>query len=176
VSDTLQQLLSNQFQAALCTLGQCIDRCPDRLWNAPVANVKFCQVAFHALFCADLYLGHDAKSARQQPFHQANPDFFRDYEELEDRAQTLLYDKPTVQAYVQHVRAKANTAIAAETPDSLAAKPGFEWLKFSRAEVWVYNTRHLQHHAAQLSLRLRTDAKVEIPWIGTGWRDLPPTV
>jgi hypothetical protein len=173
ILDTVKQLLANQFQAALCTLGICIDRCPDPIWNAPVANLKFCQVAFHTLFFTDLYLGHDVQSLRQQPFHQANPQFFRDYEELEHRPQTLMYDKPAIQSYLQHVRGKAVTVIGAETPESLAVCPGFEWLKFSRAEVHVYNIRHVQHHAAQLILRLRLDAKeVGIPWIGSGWRDL----
>ena len=172
--DTVKELLGNQFQGALCTLNACIARCPDAAWNAPVGNLKFCQVAFHVVFFADLYLGHDAKSVRDQAFHRAHGDFFRDYEELDDRPQQLLYDKPTMLAYVQHVREKAVKVIAAETQESLMVRPGFEWLKFSRAEAYVYNTRHLQHHAAQLSLRLRTDHRVEIPWIGTGWRELSP--
>jgi DinB superfamily len=171
--DTVKQLLVNQFQAALCTLGVCIDRCPDALWDAPVANLKFCQVAFHTLFFADLYLGHDVKSISQQSFHRANPQFFCDYEELEHKPQTQTYDKPGIKDYLQHVRAKATSVIMAETAESLAATPGFEWHKFSRAEMHVYNTRHLQHHAAQLILRLRLDVKgFDIPWIGSGWRDL----
>jgi hypothetical protein len=170
--DTLRQLLASQFQAALCTLSLCVDRCPDDLWNAPVAHLKFCQVAFHALFFADLYLGRDVRSLHQQPYHQANPQFFRDYEELENRPQTLTYDKPGITAYLQHVRTKAATVIAAETAESLADTPGFEWHTFSRAQTHAYNTRHLQHHAAQLSLRLRLGASADIPWIRSGWRDL----
>jgi hypothetical protein len=49
---------------------------------------------------------------------------------------------------------------------------GFARRTFSRAELYAYNTRHIQHHAAQLSLRLRIDAGVDIPWIGLGWREL----
>ena len=41
-----------------------------------------------------------------------------------------------------------------------------------RAELHVYSIRHIQHHAAQLSLRLRLDAGVAIPWIGVGWREV----
>ena len=29
--------------------------------------------------------------------------------------------------------------------------------------------RHIQHHVAQLSLRLRIDADLEMPWVGSGW-------
>ena len=168
--DTLKQLIAQQFEAALCTLSACIDRCPETVWNARVGNLAFCQVAFHTLFYADYYLGRDEASFRQ-PFHRDNPQFFRDYEELEDRVQVQLYDKPSVQKYVQHVRTKAAQAIAAETAETLGAWSGFERRTFSRAELYVYNMRHLQHHAAQLSLRLRLDAKLEIPWFGSGWRD-----
>jgi DinB superfamily len=168
--DLYQQLLVNQFEAALCTLKACVDRCPDAMWNAPVGNLAFCQVAFHALFYADLYLGQNEEDVRRQPFHLAHEQTFRDYEELEDRRQQLLYERPFIQSYVEHCREKAAAAIAAETEDSLAATSGFPWLKFSRGELYVYNIRHIQHHAAQLSLRLRLDAEEQVPWFGSGWR------
>ena len=51
-------------------------------------------------------------------------------------------------------------------------RKGFEWCRFSRGELHLYNIRHIQHHAAQLSMRLRLDAKAQVPWVGTGWKDL----
>jgi hypothetical protein len=53
--DTIKQLLISQFEASLCTVGHCVGRCPDSVWNAPVAKYPFCQVAFHTLFFADFY-------------------------------------------------------------------------------------------------------------------------
>lgn len=169
--DTYKETISNQFEAAFCTLASCIDRCPEVSWNAPVVNYKFCQVAFHALFFADIYLGLDLESLREQPFHRANASFFGDYEELEDRVPQSLYEKPSIKNYLTHCRGRAADVIAAETAETLRVRPGFDWLKFSRAEVHVYNIRHIHHHAAQLSLRLRIDAGDEIPWVGSGWRD-----
>ncbi len=169
--DTFKQLLANQFEAALCTLGLCIDRCPVATWNAPVGNLAFCQVAFHTLFFADYYRGQSEDSFRQQPFHLDNADLFRDYEELQPRQQRLLYDQPSIKAYVGHCRAKGGAAIGAESADSLSGPCGFARKSFFRAELYVYNIRHIQHHAAQLSLRLRLDADVSIPWVGSGWRE-----
>jgi len=51
--ETIKSLLISQYQASLCTLGHCVARCPDNLWNAPVAKFPFCQSAFHTLFFAD---------------------------------------------------------------------------------------------------------------------------
>jgi hypothetical protein len=106
VLDVIEQLLVNQFEAALCTLSLCIERCPDAAWDMPVGNLAFCQVAFHTLFYTDFYLGPDEESFRLQAFHRENGDFFRDYEEFGERAPVLRYDKPSINTYVAHCRSK----------------------------------------------------------------------
>ena len=170
--DTFKKLIANQYEAAFCTLNACIDRCPETAWNSPVGETAFCQVAFHTLFFADVYLGQNEESLRRQPFHRENEQFFRDYEELEDRKPELLYDKPSIKTYLEHCRNKASEVIAAETVGTLSARAGFEGREFSRAELHVYNIRHIQNHAAQLNLRLSIDHNKDIIWVGSGWREV----
>jgi hypothetical protein len=112
--DTLKQLLARQLEAALCTLNACIDRCPDAAWNSPVANHRFCQVAFHTLFYADFYLGQNEEALRRQPFHRDYQRSFGDYEELQDREPESLYDKAFIKSYMEHCRKKASAVIASE--------------------------------------------------------------
>jgi hypothetical protein len=170
--DLVKQLLTSQYEASLCTLNVCVENCPDQCWNAKVANLAFNQAVFHTLFYADMYLGRDVPSFKTQAFHRENPDIFRDYEEMEDRAQVQMYDRDSIRKYMRFCRSKAIDTIASETDQTLRGPSGFDWRKCSRAELHVYNIRHIQHHAAQLSLRLRLDAKVEIPWVGSGWREV----
>ena len=170
--DTIKELLTNQFEATLCTLKACIDECPEAAWDAPVANLAFCQVVFHTLFFTDCYLGQNVESLREQAFHRNHKPFFRDYEELKDRKQKLLYDHVSIITYLEFCRKKVSEALATETAETLSARSGFAWLRFSRVELYVYNIRHIQHHAAQLSLRLRLDANTNIPWVKSGWRDV----
>jgi hypothetical protein len=168
---TVVELIARQFEAALCTLAVCVDRCPGASWNGPVANLAFCQVAFHTLFYADYYLGPDDDSFRQQVYHREHAEVFRDYEELEDRPQRLLYDKAAIRDYLAFCGRKLRDALAAETEESLPGSCGFRRRgDLSRAELYVYNLRHVQHHAAQLSLRLRLDVHEDIPWIAAGWQ------
>lgn len=169
----LKELLAHQYEASLSTLNLCVARCPDTIWNASVANWMFCQTAFHAVFCADLYLqqSDDVAVFKHQPFHVEHREDFRDYEELEDRPQVLLYEKPFVLGYLQQVRYKAQETIARESAEVLAGPSGFHWRKCSRAELHVYNIRHIQHHAAQISLRLRLDANIDIPWVSHAWKE-----
>lgn len=167
----VQQLLTSQFEASLSTLGLSLEHCPDSIWNAPVARYPFCQVAFHTLFFTDVYLGLNPDALRAQPFHQANTALFGDYEQMEDREPVSLYDRAQLRSYLAFCRDKARVTIAVETEVSLAAKADFPRKTFSRAELHVYNIRHIQHHAAQLILRLRLDTAVDIPWVGAGWRE-----
>jgi hypothetical protein len=171
MTETFKHLITNQFEASLCTISHCVARCPDDVWNARVAKYPFCQVAFHTLFFADFYLGPDPDSQRRQRFHLNNPDLFGDYEQLQDREPESLYERRQIEAYLDFCRSKAKSTIAAETVEDLCAPAKFPRRNCSRAELHVYNIRHIQHHAAQLILRLRLDTDVDIPWIGAGWRD-----
>jgi hypothetical protein len=169
--DTFKELIRNQYEAAFCTLNACVDKCPETAWNAAVVNYKFCQVVFHTLFFTDYYLGLSEEPFRQQLFHREHARVFRDYEELEDRAPVLLYEKTWTKVYLEHCRNKARVVVGSETAESLSARAGFARRNFSRAELHVCNIRHIQHHAAQLSLRLRIDSQQEVPWFGSGWSD-----
>lgn len=172
--DTFKQLVVGQYEAGLSTLKACVDRCPDSVWNARVAKYKFCQVAFHTLFFTDYYLGADPDSFRRQPFHLNNKGIFRDYEELEDRPPVHPYKKEQILDYLAHCREKAREVMASESLETLTGSNAFRKNPYTRAELHIYNIRHIQHHSAQLILRLRLDADedIDIPWMSGGWREL----
>lgn len=170
--DLLHEVLAHQFEASLGALNVVIARCPDAIWHEPVANWKFCQAAFHTVFFTDVYLqpSEDPVALKAQAFHQSHQAQFRDYEELEDRPQVHTYDKSFVREYLLFVRQKAQDTIARESAQVLAGQSGFSWRKCSRAELHVYSIRHIQHHAAQLGLRLRQHSPdITIPWVSHAW-------
>jgi hypothetical protein len=172
---TLRDLLTHQYEAALSALHLAIARCPDTLWDEPVARWKFCTAAFHTVFFGDIYLqpNDDEAAFQQQPFHRAHPAEFRDYEEFLDREPSYHYKREFVVEYLNFVRQKAAATIAATTAEEFAGPSGFSRRHCTRAELHVYNIRHLQHHAAQLALRLRqNDPGVSIPWVGHAWKEV----
>ena len=171
---TLRDLLAHQYEAALSALHLVIVRCPDELWEAPVARYKFCTTAFHVVFFGDVYLqpSDDEAAFQQQQFHRAHAAEFRDYEEFADRQPAYCYSRGFVVEYLHFVRQKAAATISAETAETFAGPSGFKRRQCTRAELHVYNIRHLQHHAAQLALRLRQDnPEVSIPWVGHAWKE-----
>ena len=169
--EAYKTLIANQFEAALCMLNRCMDRCPDAGWNARVGSYPFSQVMFHTLFFTDYYLGQNEAGLREQQFHKKHAEFFADYEQTQPREPVSVYERGPLKEYLQFCRDKAAETVAAETAETLVANAGFARRTFSRAELHVYNIRHIQHHAAQLSLRLRLDHGEDIPWFGSGWRE-----
>ena len=129
-------------------------------------------MALHIFRCDEKCgLGRDADAFSQQAFHRDNPELFDDYEQLEDREPASVYTREQIKMYGRFCRDKASTTINEETEQTLCSRARFARRDFSRAELHVYNIRHIQHHAAQLILRLRIDTSVDIPWIGSGWCD-----
>ena len=168
--DTFKQLITNQYQASLCTLNQCIQECPEAIFQKPVAAFPFSQCVFHTLFFADLYLGKDMDDQLKQQFHLDQAAVFAGYSQLESDTPAANYQKPFLSLYLQHCRSKMERVVGEETEADLNEPAGFPWLStITRAEVHAYNIRHIQHHAAQLILQMRKEATFNLPWVRSGW-------
>ncbi len=165
----LSTVLLGQYEAALGTLRDVIEQCPEQVWSGKAGNHPFSESAFHALFFADVYLGESVEAVKDQEFHRAHAEQFEGYEELESRLPVRTYSPEFVLEYLRFCRAKATQVLHASSQESLEGNTGIEWHDFSRAEMHVYNIRHLQHHAAQLIMRLRLDSDIDIGWYRTGF-------
>lgn len=162
--ETMKSLISNQMKAGLDTLKYCIEICPDSEWQKAHKDAPFSQVAFHTLFYADFYLGKDSVPFKEQSFHTSHIDIFKDYEEMEDKIPQNLYEKQFCFDYLTHCITKLKTTVEAETKETLAGESGINFRKITRAELYIYNLRHIQHHAAQLGLRIQLVTGKEMPW------------
>lgn len=168
MTDYLRHVLTGQFEAALCMLNECIERCPPEHWEGRVANLSFRQIAYHTLFFTDLYLSPSEAAFELRELHLSGGD------EREPLASPGLPQDETLK-YLAICREKMLAVIAAESPESLQGPSGFTYRQFSRGELYLYNIRHVQHHTGQLSAYLRrvdepSRDRHALPWIGTGWR------
>jgi hypothetical protein len=167
--DLYKKLVTSQFEAALCMFNQCVAACPPKHWEGKIANGTFRWAAYHTLFFVDCYLAPSEDAFRLRDLNVRGGD---------EREPTLSLglEKDDTLAYVAICRQKVRDVLAAETETTLAGPSGFSWRKCTRAELHVYNLRHLQHHTGQLSAYLRRvdeacrDPKA-LPWVGQGWRD-----
>ena len=168
MTDYAKQILAGQFEAALAMLSDCIQKCPPEHWDGIIGKYPFWQVAYHTLCFTDLYLSPNEGVFQPGKFQPQG------WRELDDEYPSRRFDQREIAEYLALCLQKLRTALAAETPASLQGESGFARRKFSRGELYIYTTRHIQHHAAQLSAYLRRLGPAfqdlqTLPWRATGW-------
>ena len=151
----------HQFGAAIDMLENPIVACPDELWDdsSEEPGSQFWYVAHHALSCLDLYLSGSLEGfAPPPPFTP---------EEVDTAEPARPYTRDELLTYLDYCRRKCRATIEALTEESAARPCTFPWteLRFSFAELLLYNLRHVQEHAAQLSLILGRRTGWETGWV-----------
>ena len=151
-----------QFGAAIDMLCDAINLCPDHLWTFVVWKDpdderygQFWFVAYHALKWLDLYLtGTMEGFAPPSPFiHGALPE--------------RPYTKAQILAYLGACREKCQSTIEALTDEKAQQRCVFEWMEPSFLELQLYSMRHVQEHAAQLSLVLGQHDVTGFDWVAS---------
>jgi hypothetical protein len=158
--------LWRQLGAAIDMLDNALVACPDALWrqrlwsppadaSPPPGFAEFWYVAHHTLFWLDVYLSasREDDSAPPAPFARAEIDATGEPRVRPNRP----YTKEELRAYLAYARRKCHTTLATLTDERAGQPYEFPWEKgrpISGLELQVYNLRHVQEHAAQLSLFL----------------------
>jgi len=152
--------LWQQFGATIDMLENALLACPDTLWHGrlwgdpsdpslPPGLAAFWYITYHTLFWLDLHLtGSFEGFAPPAPFT---------LDEL-DPAGVLPerpYTREELHAYLVHLRKRCQTTIAELSDEKAHHQVDFPFRKpMSYLELLLYSMRHVQEHAAQLSLFL----------------------
>ena len=161
MSETLTETLWNQFGGALQMLENAIQACPEEVWGHEIQPQEFWYISYHTLFWLDYYSSESSEGfLPPQPFTLG---------ELErDVWPDRVYSKLELLTYLEFGRAKGRALIRGLTPEKQGQRFINAFKNFSLLELVIYNTRHLQHHAAQLNLLLRQRTNST-----PGWASLP---
>lgn len=163
------QILWDQFAAAIEMLANAIRACPEGLWArmAPGGRpAPFWRVVHHTLFHLDMYLSEEPEAfTPPAPFDRA----LRRLEPDQPQAERP-YAKDELLQYLAHCQDKCLLAVRDAVGERARQPCGLGWLPVTRAELHLYNLRHVQHHAAQLNMLLR-QAGVDAPdWVSVSSR------
>ena len=152
--------LWKQFGAAIDMLDNALAACPDALWrarvwpdpSAPSQRTEFWYVAYHTLVWLDMYLAGvpEEEFAPPAPFAQGEID---SAEELPDQP----YTREQLRAYLASLRQKCRATFEEMTDERARWPVEYPWSEgqpISFLELQLYNMRHIQGHAAELSLLL----------------------
>ncbi len=172
--------LWQQFGATIDMLENALLACPDSLWNErlwsnrsgdpqPPGAATFWSLTHHTLFWLDLYLtGSLEEFAPPTPFTQDTSGPSRILPEEP-------YTRDQLHAYLLHLRQKCQTTLLSVSDAQYHRQIAFPWTwwkPMSFFELQVYTLRHVQEHAAQLSLFLGQhgipdEALDWVPWAKT---------
>jgi hypothetical protein len=159
--------LKSQYHAALATLRQAVERCPDELWSRGPAPA-FWQVAYHAAFYAHLYMQPNEAAFVPWQKHRAEYQFLTSLPWPPHRAPNIgePYTREQVLEYLTLCDGMVDGAV--EALDLTSAECGFGWYQMPKLEHQIMNIRHIQHHAAHLAARLRSAGVTEGgAWVGS---------
>lgn len=155
-------ILEQQFGASVDMLERALFACTDTLWGDRTQRPEYWYLVYHTLFTLDRYLSRAVKTLpAPAPFalRESNAE-----EPLPERP----YTKEEITSYLEHGRQKARAAFELLAAEQARAHRSFAPGELSVFELLVYNTRHIQHHTAQLYLMLRRHTDSTPGWVGKG--------
>ena len=163
-----KEILWHQFGAAIETLQNAMDACPEELWRArlwpePELQPEFTEfwfIAYHAVFWLDYYCSESAEGfAVPPPFtlSELDPDGA-----LPER----VYTKQELQTYLEYARAKCHALIDKLADENEPQRVRENWRVLTVAELLLYTMRHVQEHAAQLNMLLGQKTGSAPGWVG----------
>ncbi|HEU0026914.1 MAG TPA: DinB family protein [Ktedonobacterales bacterium] len=168
-------VLWKQFGAAIDTLDGVLVVCPDSLWQErlwrdppppwfPPQFAEFWYVTFHTLVWLDLYLSGvpEEEFAPPAPFAQGVLDSV-------EAAPERPYTREELRTYLTSMRQKCHATLVGLTDEQALRPVEYSWSEgqpISFLELLLYNMRHVQEHAAQLSLFLGQHgvASTDLDW------------
>jgi hypothetical protein len=116
---------------------------------------------WHTLFYIDLYLSKDISEFESQVFHIEHKNFFKDYEEWKKPENT--YTRDEVILYYDFCKKKTKEYFTKLNENDLYKKSNYKNMTIIEALIEII--RHIQHHAAQLGLRVQQITGKELEWI-----------
>jgi len=161
------EILWHQFGAAIETLENALNACPEELWQArlwreagtPPEFVEFWYIAYHTIFWLDYYCSESADGFTVPPPFTLS--------ELEMGAEPeRVYTKQELQTYLETARAKCQAKIEGLADENELQRVRNNWRIKTVAELLLYNMRHVQEHAAQLSMLLGQKTDSAPGWVG----------
>jgi hypothetical protein len=139
------------------------------MWNDPTDGAAgFWRVAYHTLFYAHFYLQQRQEGFTPWARHRAAVEVLDDIPSNDTRSPES--DEPYSRSELLEYLADCDRMIdsGVDALDLSAAQCGFPWYQMPTLEHQIVNIRHIQHHAAALSTRLRRSAGIAVDWVGKG--------
>jgi len=168
MSPLWKEILWHQFGAAIETLQNALNACPEELWQArlwraskiPPEFTEFWFIAYHAIFWLDYYCSESADG------FTVPPPFTLSELDMDGMLPERVYTKQELQTYLEYARAKCRAKIENLGDENEPQRVRNNWRIKTVAELLLYNMRHVQEHAAHLNMLLGQKTDSAPGWVG----------
>jgi hypothetical protein len=168
MSSLWKEILWHQFGAAIATLQNALNGCPEDLWQArlwreseiPPEFVEFWYIAYHAIFWLDYYCSESADG------FTVPPPFTLSELEMDAVLPERVYTKQELLTYLEYARTKCHEQIESLADENEPQRVRNNWRVKTVAELLLYNMRHVQEHAVQLNMLLGQKTDSAPGWVG----------
>ncbi|MGN7821110.1 DinB family protein [Chitinophaga sp. 22536] len=159
---TIKEGLWKQFGGCIDMVTNAVSAYPESLWNT---EKKFFYMSYHVAIFLDYYLTIPAGPLSSPlPFTLSET---IPADGIDDIVPDRIYSQKEILDYLQASRKKCHDLILDMTEADFAQ----QWVEvegnkvMTVFELFLYNMRHVQHHAAQLNMMLRKDTGDAPRWV-----------
>jgi hypothetical protein len=160
----MKRELRKQFEASFTMLKQCIEQYDETIWldDGPYENPAW-QIAYHAIFFANLYISPDEASVVQWEHQIENVQMLGvlPWPPHKKIIPERSYSKAELLDYLELVEKQLEGQL--DKMDLTADCWPF-WYNLSQFELQLTNLRHIQHHIGQLVERHNTTSRINVQW------------
>ena len=161
----IQAALKTQYHASLAMLKQAIEDCPDELWEDAV-HPSYWRIVYHTLFYTHLYLMPHVDDFQLWEKHREHVPDFGPESWPPGVEPPPSYSPAELMEYWDFCDRQLDAWV--DQLDLSAPLSGFHWYDpLPKLDHQINNIRHIQHHTAVLSDRLRA-----VSGRGVGWRGM----
>ena len=153
-------VLQRQMESTLAMLQRAVAECPASAWTTNEPSLAIWQHAYHSLLGLSIWLHWPEPVIAFPAFHREGVDL--------QVGASPAYAREIIETYRQEVFQKVQDHFALLTPENLTEELILRGIRFTRADVIVGQTRHVQHHVGCMHSQLRRRAGSSPAWIGYG--------
>lgn len=143
-------------------LRQCIEKCPDDLWQAGEHPRTFWRIAYHAAFYTHFYLSPTMDDFRPWERHQGQAKILWDDDETGLPPREVTYSQSELVGYIDALSARIDELVAAN--DLSSSESGFDWYPIPKLDHQLVSVRHLGTHVGQLQELLYARG-IDLDWV-----------
>ena len=179
------EAVGRQYHGGLTMLRNAINNCPDDLWNDRSQNeAPFWQHVMHTLFftrlyCCDSFPSEQSLATASDFMSLVHGTPLKDWSEAEQQrlrdsmgpltehgsTYPRIPSKAEMLEYLDKTDAMVASSLKQVAARGLDERGPIPWIPESRADLLLYNMRHVQHHVGRLHSMLGRKG-IKAKWVG----------